>query len=69
MKAKAVHVEPTVTLEMTLREAQVLRALAASVALVTTGVVARSVKDLAATLHDAGVAPMPNAKAPCWLGS
>ena len=46
---------------MTLAEARVLRALAATVALVTTGVVSRTVKDLALVLHEAGVTPLPGA--------
>lgn len=61
MKAKAIHVDPSVVVEMSLTEARVLRALAASVNLAATGVVTRAVQGLAVALHDAGVSALPNA--------
>jgi hypothetical protein len=57
VKAAAFHVEPTVTLEMTLGEAEVLRALVGGIEFGTTGRVAQSMRDLFHALKAAGVNP------------
>lgn len=55
MIAKAVHVEPTVTIEMTLREAEILRALVGGVVVENTGAAAKTIRDFFNTLTTAGV--------------
>lgn len=57
MIAQAVHVDPTVTISMTLAEAEVLRALVGGIGYTATGRVSQSMRDLFHALQSAGVNP------------
>ena len=55
MIAKAIHVDPVVTIEMTLREAEILRALVGGIEVTITGAVGKTIRDLFNALTTAGV--------------